>query len=114
MSRRRENHFPAPGKIYIHSISKKNVKVFPAPVEAVLRRRESCFSAPGKNHIHALSNKMCWFSRRPGQLCPAPGSFGARFWNGFGARFRRECNFVGVGGSCVPALGKLFPGAEKK
>ena len=110
MSRRWESCFPAPGKGHIHSLS----KVFLAPGETVSRHRESSFPAPGKSHIHALSKKICWFSRRQGKLCPAPESSGARFWKGSGARFRRECNFVGAGGSCVPALGKLFPGAGER
>ena len=114
VSRRRESNFPAPGKVHIHLISKKNVQVLPAPGEAVSRRRESCFPAPGKSHIHALSKKMCWFSWRQGKLCPTPESSGARFWKGSGASFRRECNFVGAAGSCVPALGKLFPGAGER
>ena len=114
MSRRRKSCFPAPGKVRIHSLyrrkmfrfSRRQGKLCPSAGKAVSRRRR-------KSHSCTVEENMLVFPA-PGEAVPGAGSSGARFWKGSGARFRRECNFVGAGGSCVPALGKLFPGAGER
>ena len=141
MSRRRESCFPAPGNGHSHSASKKKVyrfsrrqaKLCPGPGKAVSRGLGSCFPAPGrlrlfpgaeeKSHSFIIKGKcvgcpgaekqlsrrrgkvtfihygrkMCMFSRRQGKLCPGSGQEVSR-----------------GRGSCVPAPGKLFPGAGEK
>ena len=132
---RQESCFPAPGKSHTHALSKKMRKFS-------RRRGKLCPGAGKKSHSFTVEEKCVDFPGAGGSCVPAPESSGARFWKGSGARLQRECRFSrrrgelspgaekavsrrrvsieekcvgfpGVGGSCAPAPGKLFPGAGK-
>ena len=86
--------------------SRRRGKLCPGAGKAVSRLGE-------KSHSYIVEENVLVFPA-PGEAVPSAGNSGARFWKGSGARFRRECNFVGARGSCVPAPGKLFPGAGER
>ena len=115
MSRRRESNFPAPGKVHTHSLSKKMCrfsrrrgKLCPGAGKAVSRRRgkvtfmhcrRKCVGFPGAKGSCARRRKV--LERGSGKV-PEQGS---------GENVILSA--PGAGGSCVPALGKLFPGPGK-
>ena len=122
---------PGAGK----AVSRRRGKLCPGTGKAVSRRRgkvtfitieEKCVGSPGaggscvpapgklfsgagaKSHSRTLEEKCVGF----------PGARGCarrrKVLERGSGKVPRECHFVGAGGSCVPALGKLFPGAGAK
>ena len=59
---------------------------------------------------------MCRFFRCRGKLCPGAGkAVSRRRGKVTFIQYRKKCvGFPGAGGSCVPAPGKLFPGAGER
>ena len=85
---------------------------------------ESCAPAPAKlfpgagerSHSFSIEEKCLGFSRRRGKLCPGAGKAVSRRLGKvtFIQYLKTMLGFPGAGGSCVPAPGKLFPGAGER
>ena len=85
MSCRWESCFPAPGKNYVHALSKKNVK-FSRRRGKLSRRREKITNIQYRS-------KICGVSRRWRKLFPGAGRLWSRVWRSSEARLKKECKF---------------------